>query len=551
MQRADGNVEFRFVRVFDRCELRNGAVDFERPQPEVPTDAVVDVDDGRADVQFGEVSNDLVRIDRSRVAPGVGVGACTEYLRLCDQRERVGHHAAVDRRDVECELRLALTKRNEVVDVNRVQSCAREELVEHLAPPGGFGAEQHRHGRCANERGETLGRLMRAVVHGYVGQRLRGEFDAVVPPVEDDLAQFAERAEHLLRAQIDRIRRQDRALDIVAQTLVARSQIRLKRQDFRVERVGYHSHTIGGQIVEDRRERRVEQRQVILDAGRRHALTHVLIDRTAPHVDVEQLVPTIAKAGDRIGRQREFFRRQDLDGGDLIDRPLCVGIERTQARNFVIEEIDAVRRRRPHREDVDERTADREFAAFGHRVDAAIARLFELRAIAMRIEPFADREHQAVRREKRRRRQTLQQRANRHHEYAAPQRRQPVQRAQPVRHDVLVRRERVVRQRLPVRQRDDVERSTRKKFEFARDALRGGGIGRDREHEAVVSLRGTRDGKTRGAIAQAAPTDAFAGTSGKGWSVDIGHVVGVVQRARHSTVVRHARTTGPRDAASQ
>ena len=79
---------------------------------------------------------------------------------------------------------------------------------------------------------------MRAVIHRDVGQRLRGEFDAVVRAVEDDLPECAERAEHFVGAQINRIGSQDRALDVVPQTLVARTQIRLKREDLRVEPAG-------------------------------------------------------------------------------------------------------------------------------------------------------------------------------------------------------------------------------------------------------------------------------------------------------------------------
>ena len=68
MQCGDGNVELRFVRVLDRQELGHRAVDLERAQAEVAADAVIDVDHRRADVQFGEVADDLVGIDRTRVA---------------------------------------------------------------------------------------------------------------------------------------------------------------------------------------------------------------------------------------------------------------------------------------------------------------------------------------------------------------------------------------------------------------------------------------------------------------------------------------------------
>ena len=211
-----------------------------------------------------------------------------------------------------------------------------------------------------------------------------------------------------------------------------------------------------GQVVEHRCERVVKQRQVILDSGRRHALTHVLIDRTTAHVDVEQLVPTIAKARDRIRRQREFFRRQDFDGAicSMVrwcrDRRCAGSRPRRRTGRFDTGTANPSERRRPASRGSRTRRAPRR----SRRSDSPPVRVA---AVTVRVEAGADRQHQTVRREKRRRRQPLQQRADRHDEHAASECRQPMQRAQAVRHDVLVGGERVVGQRLPIGQRHDVE----------------------------------------------------------------------------------------------
>ncbi len=78
-----------------------------------------------------------------------------------------------------------------------------------------------------------------------------------------------------------------------------------------------------------------------------------------------------------------------------------VGVERAQARDLVVEQVDPIRARRTHRKHVDERTAHRELAALRHRLDAAIARLLEMPAVTVRVETRADRQHQTVRGEER------------------------------------------------------------------------------------------------------------------------------------------------------
>ena len=69
--------------------------------------------------------------------------------------------------------------------------------------------------------------------------------------VEHHLPQCAERTEHFIGAQENCIGREDRPLDVVAQALVARAQVGLKREDLRLESAGYHCNAIFGQVVEE------------------------------------------------------------------------------------------------------------------------------------------------------------------------------------------------------------------------------------------------------------------------------------------------------------
>ena len=348
-----------------------------------------------------------------------------------------------------------------------------------------------------------------------VGQLARCKVDAVMAPVDHDLPQRPERMKQLVGAQVDRVGRKDRPLDVVAQAFVAGAQVDLERRDRTVERIRYDRDAIRRQVVEHRRERVVKHRQVILDAGRRHALTDVLIDRAATHVDVEQFVPPIAEPRNRVRRQRKFLGRQNLHRVDLLDGALGVGVESAQTRDFVVEQVDPVRAWRAHRIHVHQRSAHRELAALRHGVHASVAGLLEMAPIAVCVEPRADRQHQTVRGEERRRRQPLQQRADRHDQHAASECRQSMQRAKPVGDDVLVRRECVVSERFPVRQRHDVERAARKELQFAAQPIGRGGIGGYGQHETVVVLRRAGDGQARRSIDETAPADAIAGPLGE------------------------------------
>ena len=127
---------------------------------------MIDVHDRRADVQFGEVANDLIGIDRTRVAAHVDVGARAEHLRFGDQREVVGHRAAFDRRDVSANANAAAAKCREVGDVgpDATRRAPRNSPNTSRRPAD---SAQNRTGtrRRANECGEALARMMRAMIH--------------------------------------------------------------------------------------------------------------------------------------------------------------------------------------------------------------------------------------------------------------------------------------------------------------------------------------------------------------------------------------------------
>ena len=86
-----------------------------------------------------------------------------------------------------------------------------------------------------------------------------------------------------------------------------------------------------------------EQRQVVLDAGRREAVADVPIDGAAARVALEALAIALAKRLDRVGIERELARGQQRDALEpLAER--CVSGSKVRMRlDLVVEEVDAKR----------------------------------------------------------------------------------------------------------------------------------------------------------------------------------------------------------------
>jgi hypothetical protein len=119
---------------------------------------------------------------------------------------------------------------------------------------------------------------------------------------------------------------------------------------------------VAGQVIEQRRGRVEEQRQVVLDARRRRALGDVAIDRHARQIAGETIAEAPFEILDAVGGQWEFTRRQQSQGLHFLARALRLRIEHANGFDLVIEQVDAIRRRAAHRVQVDDRAAYRELA---------------------------------------------------------------------------------------------------------------------------------------------------------------------------------------------
>ena len=197
--------------------------------------------------------------------------------------------AVVDLGDRDAERRVA---REELlpgrVDV-RLVAAAAQELEQHLAMAGRRRREQRSLALLGTEP------AVDAIVGGGDAAR---RADASTPALSSlaqrraaassvSVGRAAMSRAQLVRAKERLVRVEDRPLDVAAQLLVALLD-QLPRRVERLERARDHDEQrVVAQVVEQRRRRLEEQRQVVLDAGRQLRVGDRAVDRAAARLDRE------------------------------------------------------------------------------------------------------------------------------------------------------------------------------------------------------------------------------------------------------------------------
>src|SRR5690606_16674775 len=117
-----------------------------------------------------------------------------------------------------------------------------------------------------------------------------------------------------------------------------------------------------GKVVEQGRCRFEEERQVVFDPGKGDAVADILVGQGARGVtfeDFPEAGPEAVACGLVHG---EFAPRQQLDFLHGVQAALRVDVEAAYGFDLVIEEIDAVGQHRTHGKEIDQPTANAEFA---------------------------------------------------------------------------------------------------------------------------------------------------------------------------------------------
>ncbi len=261
------------------------------------------------------------------------------------------------------------------------------------------------------------------------------------------------------------------------------------------------------QIFEQMRGSLEKQRQVELQPPRRAASAHVPVDGVLGQIAGEAQSVTAPEFAHRVRAQRRFARGQQVNPLQLFARSLRVGVEKTDAVDIAVEQIDPVRAFRAHREDIEQRSPHGELAVRRDLRHCGIARERQPLAQGVQIQRLADVNLQGMRLDVAARSKTLHQGVDRDHPDAAPRARQFRQSSQPCRGDVRVRREAVVRQRLEVGEHVHRHRSAREESDLLAQRFSGArGLGNDDQRPRGFGRR-LGDGERGGRAIELAPFD--------------------------------------------
>ncbi|MCY1352807.1 hypothetical protein D9M69_391260 [compost metagenome] len=527
VQAGHRHIELGFLGVLQGEELRGLALDLQGDQAQVAADAMVDVHHGRTLAQFGEVLDHVVAGIAAALAAAALHHPLAEQRAFGDQRQPrvIQQQAFVQGGDGDGQALGAGDERWPAFDFLRTQLEAGEHLQQHLAAPGGFGAEQHAAGEFVEEAAQGRQRFAGLGLDRQVGQGAGGEALTTNAGFDVFLAQYQARralepGEAILHREEQLGGRHQRALGVDATFLVAVAHVVPELVGSLFDpRQGEHLGVLG-QVIEEGGGFLEEQRQVVLDAGRGDAAGEVLVDGAATEVDVEALAEAAAEVGDGLLVQRELAGRQQADGLHLVHRALGLGVEGAQGLDLVVEQVDPIGQVAAHGEQVDQGTTHGELAVFVDGVHATVAGGFQAQPHLVDIQLLADVQHQAGTQQEAGRRQAVEGSGDGHHQHAAFDSGQSVKGVDALGNDVLVRREEVVGQGFPIREVQYVQ-VRGEEAELLLQAFGGLAVGGEQQREALAGACRLGNGKAQGGTGQVAPV-LLAGDGGQGREAQYG-----------------------------
>ena len=284
VQLMHGHIKLAAFVVVQVQEFLVALTHVQRDQTLVAANAMLAMHDGVADLEFGQIAHH--RIDGTRLfllAPAraacrAGVEFGLGYECHLGRRQR---EAGLQRCHRDREMRIPRQEGCEVVNDHRAQAAFREQLQQRLASAGGVGAHQHTRGLVEQQRFQVDQRIFSAAIDRYIGQ-VSGEGGRVGRRGVALQYQSRQRlcADEELFFRQEQVRwRQQRPLAVMTHEVVALGSVGPEAANGLVHIAREGKLGALGQIVEQRRALLEEQRQVVLDTGRRHAIADVLVNR--------------------------------------------------------------------------------------------------------------------------------------------------------------------------------------------------------------------------------------------------------------------------------
>ena len=325
--------------------------------------------------------------------------------------------------------------------------------------------------------------------------------------------EFIAAREEFLHPHEQLFRRQDRPFAVVLQEAVPLARVGPELAQRHVDLAVQHHRGRGAEVVEQGRRLVEEERQVVLDAGGGEARADVLVQPHLGRIAFDLLAPARAEGAARRLVHRELAAGQQPHLGHRVERALRVGIEGADRIHLVAEQVDAIRHRRAHREQVDQAAAHRVFAGRNDLAHVGVAGKQQLCLQPRLVEPLALLEVEGVRGEEGGRREPHQRRRRRQQHHVDLALADAPQRGQPLGDQVLVRREGVVGQGFPVGKDGDGE-ARREERQLVLEPLRvrriGGDDGNERCARRLARLGEAREQQRVGRTVRARQGEAPA-----------------------------------------
>ena len=171
---------------------------------------------------------------------------------------------------------------------------------------------------------------------------------------------------NLVHRQKQRSRRQQGAFDIVTALLVTLFGFPPEMFNRIEQRVRRDETGVARQVIEHGLQFVEKQRDVIFDARRHHAFADAAVNQAGQRVALDLFAVTLAEAGDGLLVGGVFGGGQDFDGLHPAHRNLVAGVKFAYRLDFIVEQVETVRRFAARREQVDNRTANRILAVLHH-----------------------------------------------------------------------------------------------------------------------------------------------------------------------------------------
>ena len=168
-----------------------------------------------------------------------------------------------------------------------------------------------------------------------------------------------------------------------------------------------HHARFGREVVGKGRRLVKEKRLIVFDAGRKDAVSGVLVGEELARVAGEAHAPALTEGREGLLVHREFVSGKQTDFVHLFHRALRLDVEPADRFDFVVEEVESEGTVRSHGKDVDDFAAHGEFPGRENFLYVGVARFDEVRLQGREAHRVARTEEEGVSAHERHRREAL------------------------------------------------------------------------------------------------------------------------------------------------